>query len=289
MVESVQSLLVDALRERALPLGGFVMAPGRRERADATAWGVCALARLAPGDVLIQPGRDSLRRIQTMQGVVPLTPETPAAWWPTPLALLAWDGAPEFDESRKRAVGFLLASGGITYDKDFSFDEHDSSIQGWPWITETYSWVEPTSIALLSLRLENATSQPRFREGVRMVKDRMIETGGWNYGNIKVFGKALLPTPAPTGMALCALRGEADESFVAKSLDYLGESCARVRTPISLAWSIMGLSAWGRRPDDADALIRQSLALQTKYGPFDTGLLAQLGMAASNVFAGGEE
>ena len=49
-----------------------------------------------------------------------------------------------------------------------------------------------------------------------------------------------------------------------------------MRTPLSLAWGILGLSAWGRRPAEAAAWVDESLALAGRYGGYGTTHLAML-------------
>jgi hypothetical protein len=109
-----------------------------------------------------------------------------------------------------------------------------------------------------------------------MILDRQLPSGGWNMGNTRVFGKELYPIPESTGLALTALNGSAEIENVQLSIDYLGQEAKKLRTPLATAWAIFGLSAWLNRPDRAVDLILESLALQEKYGSYDTTLLSQL-------------
>jgi hypothetical protein len=64
----------------------------------------------------------------------------------------------------------------------------------------------------------------------------------------------LRPFPATTGIALTALAGDpelGDDSRVATSLDYLKRELTQVRAPLSLAWGLIGLTAWSARPEQA--------------------------------------
>jgi hypothetical protein len=85
---------VEHLQKRALSGGGFAMYPGGEFRADATAWAVMTLTALGAGDGLSDPARQRLAAVQLQDGRVSISPEHPEAYWPTPLALLAWQGAP---------------------------------------------------------------------------------------------------------------------------------------------------------------------------------------------------
>ena len=106
--------------------------------------------------------------------------------------------------------------------------------------------------------------------------DRQLSHGGWNYGNTVVFDQELRPMPGNTGMALNALSGRVAEEEVTRSLDYLKFQINMFRTPLSLGWGLLGLGAWGKRPDHAEKRILESLNLQKRYGNYDTSLLAIL-------------
>ena len=112
-----------------------------------------------------------------------------------------------------------------------------------------------------------------------MILDRQLPSGGWNYGNTRVFGTMLRPSPVCTGHALSALAGLTESSDVELSLDYLRRKIEHLRTPLALSWTVLGLSAWSDRPAEARKWILDSLSLQKRYGNYDTTLLAQLVVA----------
>ena len=82
---------------------------------------------------------------------------------------------------------------------------HDTTLIGWPWVADTHSWLEPTAMTILALCRDGRADHPRVRAGLRLIRDRAIAAGGWNYGNNIAFGRDLRPQPAPTGLALLAL------------------------------------------------------------------------------------
>lgn len=208
-----------------------------------------------------------------------MTQENLAVTWPTALALIAWDLDRSFKEQRSLTVQFLLNHPGLTIKKKSAVTAHDGSIPGWSWTEGTYSWIEPTSFAVIALKLEGLNEHWAVRQGVKLIMDREIECGGWNYGNKRVFDTDLLPMPESTGIALCALKKETQEQEVSSSLDYLESIYPTLSTPLSLARAVYGLTVYNRRPDDIEIKISQCLKLQDRYGPFDTQSLAELAIA----------
>jgi hypothetical protein len=109
-----------------------------------------------------------------------------------------------------------------------------------------------------------------------MLLDRQLPHGGWNAGNTIVFGHELHPMPEGTGSALASLAGVVEKRRVARSIDYLEGEVERLRTPISLGWSLIGLAAWERWPARGAVLVERCLANQSRYGGFDTSSICLL-------------
>jgi len=268
---------IDKLWEQALPEGGFAAKIGGNYRPDATAWTILALSAAGIKDDFLEPSRARLVDSQLKDGRVCALPELPDAYWPTPLAILAWQGSHSQLEPQSRAIKFLINTTGLHWQrKADSPSAHDTSIQGWSWTGNTHSWIEPTALSLIALQVAGYGTHKRVREATRMLMDRQLSQGGWNYGNTIVFGQELRPMPENTGMALNALAGRVAEEKVTKSLNYIESQIKHLRTPLSLSWSLLGLGAWGKRPDNAKRRILESLKLQKRYGNFDTSLLALL-------------
>lgn len=278
--ESLQDALA-AIGEHARPDGGFAMSVKDESRADATAWAALAFEAAGEGASLVGKACARLAALQAPDGRVPILPGHPEACWPTSLALLAWLPLPEFANNAAKAAAFLLSFTGKHFKRrPDSPMAHDPAIKGWPWIADTHSWVEPTSLAMAALRAAGRGGEPRVAEAARMLLDRQLPDGGWNYGNTAAFGTTLLPVPESSGHALAALAGLVPKERVAASLDYVRREAARVRAPLAASWIIMGLKAWGEAPADKDAMVEESLALQSRYGAYDPALLAQLVTAA---------
>lgn len=283
MTATVLEAQYDALIRRAAPDGGFAAADGEASRPDATAWAAMALltANLAPE--LVAAARSALAAAQSPDGRLALLPERPEAAWPTALAIMAWLPDPARADNVSRAAAWLLAHPGSHWPRrseEQAVIGHDTSLRGWTWIDGAHSWVEPTALAMLALGALAAPPAQALAEATRLLLDRQLPDGGWNYGNTRVFRNILLPVPESTGHALAALAGRAAPGDVAASLAYLqGPQCA-VPTPLSAAWRAFGLGAWGVAGEDATALCLAALERQSRYGPYDTPQLAQCLAAA---------
>jgi hypothetical protein len=120
----------------------------------------------------------------------------------------------------------------------------------------------------------------RVQEALRMIIDRQLPHGGWNYGNTMVFGRELRPMPESTGTALTGLAGHLERKVVARSLDYLQGEINSLRTPVSLGWGLLGLAAWGVWPANGLTLVERCLARQSRYGEYDTSSFCLLLMGA---------
>lgn len=277
---------LDALEVRAAENGGF--APDAEgafgPRPDTTAWAILAL-EAAGRTAALAPARNWLVGAQAKNGRVSMDRANPAASWPTPLAILAWLGSADHAEPLGRSLEYLLELGGITYPRS-DLVGHDTTLIGWPWVEVTHSWVEPTALARIALLVTGRGAHARAEEARRLLLDRQLEEGGWNYGNTTALGQVQRPTPDSTGVALAALvsdgdsAGAVDADQLEPSLDYLGRELARVRTPLSLAWGLLGSSAWNRRPEGAGAWCLECLDRQESLGAYDTALLAAVLFAA---------
>jgi hypothetical protein len=132
----------------------------------------------------------------------------------------------------------------------------------------------------MALRATGYGQHDRVREAIRMILDRQLPHGGWNYGNTLIFGRELHPMPENTGAALTGLAGVVDQERVARSISYLQGEVDRLRTPISLGWGLLGLAAWDLWPPNGTALVERCLANQTRYGDYDTSALCLLFLGA---------
>lgn len=226
------------------------------------------------------PLRQWLIPWQAPTGAVALDPETGLIYWPTGWAILAWHDVPSLAAQREQAVGFLRTAMGMHRPPNPGGAlGHDTSLRGWPWVDGTHSWVQPTAIAVLGLQAAGQGTYDRVLQASQMLLDRQLPDGGWNYGNTRVFRNILRPMPEDTGYALVALRPFAQRPQVEASLAYLRQVVGTLRAPAALAWSILGLSAWGLRPERALHYLEESLAQQARVGTYAPRYQAQLVLA----------
>ena len=291
---------IERLLKAANDEGGWGYRAQSPTAAEPTA--IACLALRAQG---VKPSRwnrglASLAALQRPDGGVPVTTCVESPCWPTGLAVLAWMLAcprspPSYKGHADRGVEWLLTTAGRTLRPRHESFGHDTTLQGWPWVDGTHSWVEPTAYATLALRTAGQTAHPRTREAIRLLWDRAFLDGGWNYGNTRVLSSTLCPFPGTTGIALAALAGEPEKPRVASSIDYLVRELAHLRSPISLGWGLIGLALWDARPAGADAWLAQAAAAPTVQtpGPLEDGLLLLAavtpGPLASGVKGGSNE
>ena len=141
------------LIERQLASGGFSEWPNTPYRTDSTAWATLALSENAFADA-VNRARSCLAQSQLKDGRVCISDDHPQAFWPTPLAVLAWHGSPLHRDNQERAIQFMLQTTGSHFEKNPKLPfAHDTALRGWPWIENTFSWIVPTASALLALKL----------------------------------------------------------------------------------------------------------------------------------------
>jgi hypothetical protein len=216
---------------------------------------------------LIATSADWLATIQQADGSLGLSAKQPTPGWTTPLGLLLWQAVMSHEPEQRRAVAWLLGQEGKRISPSDDPDRivgHDTTLAGWPWVAGTHSWLEPTALAILALRRAGLGTHPRVAEGYRLIRDRAIVTGGWNYGNKSAFGNALRPQPGPTGLALMALPpGDRRTPTVRRAVAYLHATLPDVRASASLGWGLLGLRVQDEVPESADGWLAEAFGRAT--------------------------
>ncbi|MCA9258912.1 MAG: hypothetical protein KDA61_06915 [Planctomycetales bacterium] len=249
-----------------------------------------ALALVAHGQwEAARPAVRWLAELQQPTGAVGIAPEQDQPHWPTGLALLAWarwnaardaaqshatgshasndQTAAALVRAQAAAIDWALRDQGKTSPRRPQIG-HDTTLVGWAWAEGTHSWLEPTCYFVLALEAAGLSSHPRVAMGRRMIVDRLLPTGGANYGNTFVMGQQLLPHVQPTALALLAIAGDgsrvadhmASDDRIAKSLAWLETHVDRRTPSASLSYAILGLAAWKRRPTHADDWLSERLS-----------------------------
>ena len=280
MVDDIRA----ALRARQTVEGAFAPLPGGPPRVDATAWSLILLQAVLKDYSALAPALRWLRRQQQPDGRLSLAPDYPQAWWPTPLAIWAWESAPEFQEARERACRFLLTHRGEVV--QYHPGKINPSLRGWNYVEGTFSWVEPTALAVAALARAGYGQEAAVQEGITLLLDRQLPDGGWNYGNTVVFATQLRPAPEYTGMALYALAGKIDPAQVQVSLAYLQQTLPQTLTPLALGWGVLALTAWQVLPPAALTWLAAGWHQWRNCPYLDTAALALLGLAAWQAKAG---
>jgi hypothetical protein len=252
--------------------------PAAAEPTALAAMALCGHGRTAAA----RSALDWLAEIQLPDGSVGPSAALAHPGWPTGWALLSWrigadkvGGKPEtipttsgtgspsdlaqaapaasspWEPMIRRAAAWLLSHKGEVIPPSAALG-HDTTLRAWPWVEGTHSWVEPTAINLLALKACGYRAGDRCREAVRLLCDRAVASGGWNYGNREVLGGALRPHLEPTGLALAALAGEASASGeVAAARAYLRAGLGHKVATASLCYGLIGLAAHGEEPAGA--------------------------------------
>ena len=217
-------------------------------------------------------GLEWLSTVQAADGSLGVTRALSTPCWPTSLAIIAWRRAAAAgvarDQNRiERAVAWTLTTKGEAIARTEQLG-HDSTLVGWPWVTTTHSWVEPTALSVMALKVAGHADHPRTREAVRLLLDRTLHEGGLNYGNTTVLGQELRPHVQPTGISLVALAGEnTGQEQVARSALFLEQNLSASTTTASLCWAVLGLAAQGRPLAEADRWLRAAAERTLRRGP----------------------
>jgi len=237
--------LINRLTSFFLPGGGCPYYKGRDSSAEPTFLAALALfASGAPAE-RAKPLLSWVQTLQNMDGSVGVNPgHRGQGLWLTAQAAIVFHHY-ELKENLKRAQDFLLSLRSITISNDPRLKQ-DNTLAGWPWVPGTFGWVEPTAWSLIALHLSGQAGHPRAVEGRKLLLDRRIPSGGWNYGNPNLDDKELLPFWDTTGLALTALCGQAEIDRLRPSLDLVEKKQDKIESLCGLAWAVICLHSHGR-------------------------------------------
>ena len=142
----------------------------------------------------------------------------------------------------------LVQARGITLEQN-DVQRQDNSLQAWPWIDQTFSWVEPTAWCMLLLKkcralgIEGAADRITVAE--KLIRDRVCHDGGWNYGGSNVYGQELYAYVPTTAIGLLAMQDRRDDPVVVKSLEFLKANAHTEPTTEALGLTMICFSIYG--------------------------------------------
>lgn len=258
MIETAIDFLLGAQNED----GGWGSVKGKRSNTEATAFAVMALRAFEKGrfNRPLAAGLSWLLQHQKDDGSWPLNDGSKQSSWTTPIAILALLSFQDQGDRALSAARWLLeqegrkpgwlASALWRLSSVNKMQDLDPYLSGWSWTPGAFSWVEPTSYALMAIkklksRLEGTNVEERIHQGEMLIYDRMCENGGWNYGNSKVLGETLWPYPDVTAVALIALQDRARNRANRISLQVLDTMLREAASGMALGWGILCLKLYG--------------------------------------------
>ena len=174
-----QSQLRQFLLASRNPDGGWAYAPGKATRLEPTSWALIALPDVDPGVLRRWPLTGDLLR-ERADG------DANFGFHAVGLLALVARGI-EHEAGNTRLIKGLEDVRGVALSNSEIYRQ-DNSLQGWSWIPQTFSWVEPTGWALLALKKWSRVSggaidADRVAVAEKLLVDRACAQGGWNYGN----------------------------------------------------------------------------------------------------------
>ena len=257
MINAAIDLLLGAQNED----GGWGAVKGKRSNTESTSFVLMALKSLEgnPFDRQTTAGLKWLLQRQKDDGSWSLNDASKQSSWTTPIAALALLSFQDQREHALRAAKWILTQEGrkpgwvatllfrLSLLKKVT--ELDPYLSGWSWTAGAFSWIEPTSYSLMTLKklkrsLDGTNCEERIRQGEMLIYDRMCENGGWNYGNSRVLGEALWPYPDVTAVALIALQDQAMSETNQKSLRALDAMLREAGSGTALGWGILCLTLY---------------------------------------------
>jgi len=166
-----------------------------------------------------------------------------------------------------RLVDALIAVKGISVnDPD---PRQDNRLQGWPWMADTFSWLEPTALCVLALKKagkEKRGAAARIDEADKLIANRVCEAGGWNYGNASVVGQDLRPYVPTTAIALIATQDRRQSPTVERSVTWLRDARLKEQSATALSLAALALRVYGLPVEDVDARLAEDVDRAMRLG-----------------------
>jgi len=286
LVSRLGQLLFNAAR----PGGGWPYYAGKHARIEPTAWALLALRAVKTDQQ--QPATDAWRFLSACQradGLLVDVPDAPPNLNANGLtacvlaSLQTPDGAPQLS----RLLSALVDLKGAAIDQGDS--RQNNSLQAWPWIPGTFSWVEPTCWALLALKLAQRQlpqkAESRIVEAEALLANRACADGGWNYGNGNAVGQDLRPYVPTSALGLIAMQDHRADPVVERSLQYLSRARTSEVTATALSLTSISLRLYNRPAaelDEVDARLAGDLPRAEQIGNIQALAMALYALSADS-------
>jgi hypothetical protein len=292
---SASSDLLDTLLASVNPDGGWGYYQGKASRLEPTCWAVLALMQNAQS--LDQWTPDAalrlLERWQRHRGLLAGEPSQPPNLAFNGLAALTLlhaeralpDQRDRLRRIRARLLPAIRDARGVRL-PDSANSRQNNSLQGWPWVDDTFSWVEPTSMCLLALKkarqlLADASGDDRIAEGERLLLNRSCKGGGWNYGNAEMLGRELSPYVPTTALGLLALQDCREDPVVVRSVDFLARNQTAESSGMALALAAIGLRAFERPSGEIEVRLERQAVTTISIGNLTSVAMAAFALGGT--------
>ena len=212
---------------------------------EPTCLAALALAGEADGDTAVSHALNWLASLVNKDGAV-ILPGDDEPHWSTAHLAITLTYLQQNETLRDQTIAWLLAWQGSSGDADpYGAIILNPKLIGWSWISNTFSWVEPTCYGLLALKRAGIRQHERITQAEMMLLDRTCVGGGWNVGNPIVWGQAIEASLPQTALALLALQDKPVDSVIEQGLALLNDETNAAYSTLSMAMSILCLQRYG--------------------------------------------
>lgn len=259
-LRAAHAALVAELWRLRNPDGGWPYYRGRKSRLEATCWATLGsgaafvttpvLNWMGPRGLLVEPATGLVN--YSFNGLA---------------ALVDSRGSYSLGETARNIAEALAEAFGAVIPPSPAIRQ-DTTLRGWGWTPETFSWVEPTAWCLLLLKRSADSTRwaKRIGEAEAMLRDRVCPGGGWNFGNSEVHGQGLPAHVPTTALGVMALQDRRNEPSVTGAIDFLERRASIEGSTTALALSALALAAVGRGAPALAGLLAARLDLTVRLG-----------------------
>jgi hypothetical protein len=261
--------------------GGWSYTPGTPSTPEATCYAALALYAGFP------PDTQSQNTVAWLAKHTELRVKSSPLWAAGSLTLLTLRRLGSAPNVQSALVERLLSSS-VHQTEENPLVKLNGQLRGWPWVDGTFSWVEPTSYALVALKAAGMRKHERVLEAERLLCNRVCSDGGWNYGNPRVRNEDLPSMVPTTALATIALQGAPTNAMiVARALALMEHQASAHPSSLALSWTVLCASVYGRSvPGILQLLLTRQLPDGSWRGQVHLTALALLALRATQEASG---